>query len=266
MGGAEHTVLHLMYARFFTKALQKHGVISFGEPFLKLRHQGTILAEDGSKMSKSKGNVINPDDVVELYGADTIRLYEMFMGPLETMKPWNTKSIIGPRRFLDRVWRLLDNVQHSGESIDAVLHQTVQKVTVDTPGFGLNTAIAQMMICLNAFESKHSVLQSEFETFLKVLAPYAPHITEELWDKLGHTTSIHLETWPTYDPKKLLSDMATIAIQIAGKTRGAVTVPRGATETQVLEAARNDEKTAKYMPQTHSKVIFVENRVLNIIP
>lgn len=266
MGGAEHTVLHLMYARFFTKALKKHGLITFNEPFMKLRHQGTILAEDGSKMSKSKGNVINPDDVVELYGADTIRLYEMFMGPLETMKPWNTKSIIGPRRFLERVWRLRDKVQDTGESIDAALHQTVKKITDDTETFGLNTAIAQMMICLNAFEEKKAVVQAEYETFLKILAPYAPHLTEELWRDLRHQTSIHLETWPTHDPSKLVSDTVIVAIQIAGKTRGAVEVSRGSSEAEVRVAAEKDEKTAKYMPKNPSRTVFVPDRILNLIP
>jgi leucyl-tRNA synthetase len=266
MGGAEHTVLHLMYARFFTKALQKHGFVSFGEPFLKLRHQGMILAEDGSKMSKSKGNVINPDDVVELYGADTIRLYEMFMGPIESMKPWNTKSIIGPRRFLDRVWRLLNKVSPTGESLGPVIHQTVEKVTKDTASFGLNTAVSQMMICLNAFEEKQKVVQSEFETFLLVLAPYAPHITEELWEKLGHSASIHLEPWPTYDESKLVSDMVTVAIQVAGKTRGAVTVSRGAGEEEVLTAAHTVARIKAHLPVTPSKTVFVKDRVLNVIP
>lgn len=266
MGGAEHTVLHLMYARFFTKALQKFGVIQFSEPFLKLRHQGTILAEDGSKMSKSKGNVINPDEVVELYGADTIRLYEMFLGPLETMKPWSTRNIIGPRRFIERVWRLKSKMAEQGNSIGSVLHQTVKKVTDDTASFGLNTAISQLMICLNAFEDQASVLQSEYEVFLTLLAPFAPHITEELWHQLGHSTSIHLEPWPTFDESKLVSDMVTIAVQIAGKTRGTVTVARGVGEEEVLTEARNTAKLKPYLPEMPSKVIFVKDRILNLIP
>jgi leucyl-tRNA synthetase len=267
MGGAEHTVLHLMYARFFTKALKKFDLISFDEPFLKLRHQGTILAEDGTKMSKSKGNVINPDDVIDLYGADTVRVYEMFMGPLEAMKPWNTKGIIGPRRFLERVWRLTDKVG-GGElgSAEAVFHQTIKKVGDDVTTFGLNTAISQLMICLNAFEELSSVPRAAFETYLKLLAPFAPHLTDELWHELGHTTSIHLEPWPQYDAGKLVADTVVVAVQVAGKTRGTVTVSNGATQDEVLTAARQDEKMAQYMPQAPSRVIYVQNKILNLVP
>ncbi|MCL9972436.1 MAG: leucine--tRNA ligase [Candidatus Pacebacteria bacterium] len=267
VGGAEHTVLHLMYARFFTKALKRFGYVSFDEPFLKLRHQGTILAEDGTKMSKSKGNVINPDDVVELYGADTVRMYEMFMGPLEAMKPWNTKGIIGPRRFLERVWRLTDKVGDGAlGAAEAVFNQTIKKVGDDIQTFGLNTAISQLMICLNAFEELPVVPRAAFETYLKLLAPFAPHLTEELWHELGHTTSIHLESWPTYDDTKLMADTVVIAVQVAGKTRGTVSVSHGASQEQVLAVAERDLKLAQYLPQTPSRVIFVPNKILNLVP
>jgi leucyl-tRNA synthetase len=267
MGGAEHTVLHLMYARFFTKALQKFGYVSFGEPFMKLRHQGMILAEDGSKMSKSKGNVINPDEVVEIYGADTLRMYEMFMGPLEAMKPWNTKSIIGPRRFIERVWRLIDKLgEGSLGDAESVFNQTVKKVGDDIQTFGFNTAISQLMICLNAFEQLPTVPKSAYETYLKLLAPFAPHVTEELWHDLGHTTSIHLEPWPQYDATKLVSDIVNVAVQIAGKSRGVVSINRGAGEAEVLEAARRDPKLAAHIPLTPTRIVFVPDRVLNLIP
>lgn len=266
MGGAEHTVLHLMYARFFTKALHRHGMISFTEPFQKLRHQGMILAEDGSKMSKSKGNVINPDEVVELYGADTIRLYEMFMGPLEAMKPWNTASIIGPRRFLERVWRLSQKV--NGDSLGSaehVFHQTIKKVGTDIESFNMNTAVSQLMICLNAFETLPSIPKSAYEDFLKLLAPFAPHLTEELWHELGHSDSIHKTPWPTFDPAKLESETVTLAVQIAGKTRGTCMVPRMATEVEVIAAIKNDPKLAVYIPEAPKKVVYVPGRIISFI-
>ena len=267
MGGAEHTVLHLMYARFFTKALQKFGYLSFNEPFMKLRHQGTILAEDGSKMSKSKGNVINPDDIVTLYGADTLRMYEMFMGPLEAMKPWNTKSIIGPRRFIERVWRLSERVGKGELGQDEpVLHRTIKKVGDDIATFGLNTAISQMMICLNTFESLVALPREAYETYLKLLAPFAPHVTEELWQSLGNKGSIHLEPWPTYDATKLVSDSVVIAVQVAGKTRGVVTVPQGAGQGEVLEIVKKDSKLAIFLTTPPSRIVYVPDRVINLIP
>jgi leucyl-tRNA synthetase len=266
MGGAEHTVLHLMYARFFTKALHRHGLISFSEPFKKLRHQGMILAEDGSKMSKSKGNVINPDDVVELYGADTIRLYEMFMGPLEAMKPWNTASIIGPRRFLERVWRLSEKV--GGDSLDGaetVFHQTIKKVGTDIESFGMNTAVSQLMICLNALESLSSVPKKAYEDFLKLLAPLAPHITEELWHELGNAGSIHTASWPAYDSSKLEAESVTLAVQIMGKTKGTCLVPRTGSQEEIVAILKSDPKLAAHIPETPSKVIFVPGRIINFI-
>lgn len=266
MGGAEHTVLHLMYARFFTKALHRHGMISFTEPFKKLRHQGMILAEDGSKMSKSKGNVINPDEVVELYGADTIRLYEMFMGPLEAMKPWNTASIIGPRRFLERVWRLSLKINgNSLEGAETVFHQTVKKVGADIESFGMNTAVSQLMICLNALEALPSVPKKAYEDFLKLLAPFAPHITEELWHELGNSDSIHKASWPAYDPAKLEAETVTLAVQVGGKTRGTCLVPRSASEEEVTALLKNDAKLSAHIPENPKKVVFVPGRIINFI-
>ncbi|MES2014845.1 MAG: leucine--tRNA ligase [Patescibacteria group bacterium] len=269
MGGAEHTVLHLMYARFITKALQKFGHISFGEPFQKLRHQGMILAEDGAKMSKSKGNVINPDEFVALYGADTVRVYEMFMGPLEAMKPWNTKNIIGSRRFLERVWRLQERVQE-GASLKAetnsVLQQTIKKVGEDIELLSLNTAVSQMMICLNAFDAEEALPLSAYETLLRLLAPFAPYMTEELWELLGHTASIHQEEWPLFDASKLEKDEVVIAVQLAGKVKGTVIAPRGAGEGDIVKIIREDGKLGTLMPQNPSRIVFVPGRIINFIP
>ncbi len=269
MGGAEHTVLHLMYARFFTKVLQKLGYISFGEPFLKLRHQGTILAEDGKKMSKSLGNVINPDEVSELYGADTIRVYEMFMGPLELMKPWSTKNIMGPRRFLERVWRLADRVSESPDESDSlvhVAHNSIKKVGDDIETLSMNTAVSQLMIYLNALEGHATIPKNHYETLLKLLAPLAPHITEELWHELGHQNSIHQESWPAYDRSKLESENVNVAVQVGGKTKGTVSVPRNSSEAEVISMAQNEAKIGKLLPESPSRVVYVPGRIINFIP
>ncbi len=267
MGGAEHTVLHLMYARFFTKALKKLGYINFGEPFLKLRHQGTILAEDGNKMSKSVGNVINPDEVSELFGADTLRVYEMFMGPLEAMKPWNTQNIMGPRRFLERVWRLRAKVSDGGVGeASAILHKTIKKVTEDIENLSLNTAVSQLMILLNTFEESSSLSQSAYEAFLKLLAPLAPHITEELWHDLGNLESIHLASWPEYDATKLVESSVTIAVQVAGKVKGMIVVSPEADEGEVLRVVRNDATLQKLIPESPKRVVYVKGRIINVIP
>ncbi|MES2135147.1 MAG: leucine--tRNA ligase [Patescibacteria group bacterium] len=269
MGGAEHTVLHLMYARFITKALQKFGYVSFGEPFKALRHQGMILAEDGTKMSKSKGNVINPDEFVELYGADTVRIYEMFMGPLEAMKPWNTQNIIGSRRFLERVWRIQEKMSKEAlldANADSVLQQTIKKVGEDIQTLSLNTAVSQMMICLNSFEKEEHIPVSTYESFLRILAPFAPHITEELWQDLGHTGSIHTEGWPTFDPSKLEKNEIVIAVQLAGKVKGTVVIANKATEDEVVQLVRADAKLSLIVPEKPSRTIFVPGRIINFIP
>jgi len=266
MGGAEHTVLHLLYARFFTKVLQTLGYISFDEPFLKLRHQGTILAEDGRKMSKSLGNVINPDDVVSVYGADSLRVYEMFMGPIEQSKPWNTNSIIGSRRFLDRVWGLYERVADvplEGE-LEILLNQTVKKVTEDIEALKFNTAISALMILLNAIPAKGDVPRALYEMLLKVLAPIAPHITEELWNIIGHTTAIHVESWPSFDASKITQSTVTIGIQINGKTRGDVQVASGADKDTLEESAR--AVVAKYLEgKSVVRVVVVPNRLVNFV-
>ncbi len=239
VGGAEHTVLHLLYARFFTKALRDMGYLTFDEPFLKLRHQGLILAEDSRKMSKRWGNVINPDDMVERFGADSVRMYEMFMGPLEASKPWNTASIMGVRRFLERVWNLQEKIKNAVDSIRAeaklvaepvdaetlpripaafetLLHQSIKKVTDDIENLKMNTAVSSLMILLNQLSELEEVPQAAYKTFLQLLAPFAPHMSAELWEKSGWG-DISSEPWPAFDPAKILSNMANVALQINGK-------------------------------------------------
>lgn len=266
MGGAEHTVLHLLYARFFTKVLQELGYITFNEPFLKLRHQGIILAEDGHKMSKSLGNVINPDDVVALYGADSLRLYEMFMGPIDVSKPWSTENIIGSRRFLERVWVLAQKVADVPRNsvVEVAINTTVKKVGEDIPQLKFNTAISTLMILINTLSAQEQIPQTVYEDFLKLIAPFAPHITEELWNALGHTTSIHAETWPSYDESKTKSDTITIAIQIDGKTRGDTQVASSADKSAV-EAAARTAVGDKLEGKTIARVIVVPGRLVNFV-
>lgn len=265
--GGDHAVRHLIYARFWHKVLFDIGAVHTEEPFSRLEFLGFILAEDRRKMSKRWGNVINPDDVIDTFGADAFRTYEMFMGPFENTIAWSTNGLVGTRRFIERVWRLSQSVTETDvESLALLLNQTIKKVSGDIETFKFNTAISQMMIFLNAADDAKAIGKAQLEVLLKLLAPFAPHVTEELWEKLGHTTSIHLEPWPAYDPSKLASDTVTIAIQIAGKTRGTVTVPRGVGEAEVLEAAKSEAKIKAYLPETPSKIIFVKDRILNLLP
>ncbi len=278
LGGAEHTVLHLLYARFFTKVLHKLGYIDFDEPFLKLRHQGIILAEDGNKMSKSKGNVINPDEVVKEYGADALRMFEMFMGPLEDMKPWNTKGIIGVRRFLEKIWRLglkiqkaiLSDEKGEGdvilEDLEILLHKTIKKVSEDIENLKFNTAISQLMIFINEASSKEKITKKQFETFLKLLAPFAPHLAEELWNLFGNKKSIFLQKWPDY--KEALTEETTIQlpVQVNSKVRLILSVPADISEEEVKKLALADEKIQKWLEGKEiKKTIFIKGKTLNLL-
>ncbi len=267
VGGAEHTVLHLMYARFFTKALQTHGFINFNEPFLKLRHQGTILAEDGTKMSKSKGNVINPDDVIATYGADTLRLYEMFMGPLEAMKPWSTTNIIGTRRFLERVWKLEpDTAGTIDPKTETLLHQTIKKVGDDIEALKLNTAISSLMILLNELEKMPKVPRKEYKAFLQLLAPLAPHAAAELWERCGELSPVYDTTWPHYDESKITAAAVTIAVQVNGKTRATIELPAGVGEAEALAAARGAEGISKWLALGKEvKAVYVPGKVISFV-
>ncbi|MET3686824.1 leucyl-tRNA synthetase [Priestia megaterium] len=275
IGGAEHAVLHLLYARFWHKFLYDIGVIPTKEPFQKLFNQGMILGENNEKMSKSKGNVVNPDEIVESHGADTLRLYEMFMGPLDASIAWSTKGLDGARRFLDRVWRLLvdDNgelsskVQESNDTtLERVYHQTVKKVTEDYEGLRFNTGISQLMVFIND-AYKVDVLPKQYvEGFVKLLAPICPHTTEELWSKLGHEDTISYEAWPAFDEAKLVDDEVEIVVQINGKVRAKVNVPAEASREELQDIAMANEDVQEFIEgKTVRKVIAVPGKLVNIV-
>lgn len=275
IGGQEHAVLHLLYARFWHKFLYDIGVVPTKEPFQKLFNQGMILGENNEKMSKSKGNVVNPDKIIDSHGADTLRLYEMFMGPLDASIAWSTNGLDGARRFLDRVWRLLvdendqivNKVQPGNhEVLEKVYHQTVKKVTEDYNHLGFNTAISQMMVFINE-AYKTDVLPKEYiEGFVKLLSPICPHITEELWNKLGHEGTITYETWPTYDEAKLVDNEVEIVVQHNGKVRFKMMVAREISREQLEEVVMNDDNVKELIDgKTVRKVIAVPGKLVNIV-
>jgi leucyl-tRNA synthetase len=273
IGGAEHAVLHLLYARFWHKFLYDLGVVPTKEPFQKLFNQGMILGSNNEKMSKSKGNVVNPDDIVTSHGADTLRLYEMFMGPLEASIAWSETGLDGARRFLDRVWRLF--VQEDGalsekvtteqnKAMDRIYHQTVKKVTEDYEGIRFNTAISQMMVFINEAYKAETLPKAYAEGFAKLLSPVAPHLAEELWEKLGHGESITYATWPAYDEGKLVDDEIEVIVQVNGKLRGKVTLAKDATKQQMEEAALGEVQT-QIEGKTIRKIIAVPGKLVNIV-
>jgi leucyl-tRNA synthetase len=276
VGGSEHAVLHLMYARFWHKVLFDLGHVSTKEPFMKLRHQGIILGEDSRKMSKSRGNVVNPDDVISEYGADALRLFEMFMGPLEEMKPWSTRGVEGVYRFLNRVWRLYrDDEGHLDPRLSAapasadaerVYHATVKKVGEDIEGLHFNTAIAQLMIFVNEITKTEERPRALLEPFVLLLAPFAPHIAEELWAALGHTGSLVCEPWPVYDPAKIVSDSVEVVLQVNGKVRGKITMPVNAAESELQKAAMADQNVRRHAEGKQVvKMIVVQNKLVNVV-
>ncbi|GAX04675.1 leucyl-tRNA synthetase [Secundilactobacillus pentosiphilus] len=275
IGGAEHAVLHLLYARFWHKFLYDLGVVPTKEPFQKLVNQGMILGTNHEKMSKSKGNVINPDEIVEKYGADTLRVYEMFMGPLEGSKPWSTEGIAGAYRWLDRVWRLIiDDNNHLRDRVttindgklDLIYNQTVKTVSEDMKELRFNVAISQMMVFVNEAFKADSLPLVYMEGLVKMLAPIAPHITEELWSLMGHDNSIAYAKWPTYDESKLVVDQVEIAVQVNGKVRGHITVATDADKETVKDAALADDELKSYT-EGHDirKVIVVPKKIVNIV-
>jgi leucyl-tRNA synthetase len=276
IGGAEHAVLHLLYARFWHKFLYDLGIVPTKEPFQKLFNQGMILGEDGEKMSKSRGNVVNPDEIVDSHGADALRLYEMFMGPLESSKAWSTQGLDGARRFLDRVWRLFvdengnlsDRVKAdtTGGPLERIYHKTVKKVTRDYENLAFNTAIAQMMVFINEAYKVQEIPKEYVEGFVKLLSPICPHIGEELWEKLGHKDTIAYESWPTYDESKTVEDEVEIVIQINGKIRDKIVVPADMDGEKVKELALESEAVKKQIEgKTPKKVIVVPRKLVNIV-
>ncbi len=276
IGGAEHAVLHLLYARFWHKFLYDLGVVPTKEPFQKLFNQGMILGENGEKMSKSKGNVVNPDTVVEKYGADTLRVYEMFMGPLDASIAWSENGLEGSRRFLERVWRLYidedtgklkENIQASeDDQLTKVYHQTVKKVTQDYENLHFNTAISQMMIFLNEARSADLLPLNYAKGFVQLLAPIAPHLMEELWQKLGHSDSLSEVSWPTYEEALTVDDEIEIVIQINGKVREKVNITLDMPPAEMEELAlANETIKAELEDKTVRKVIAIPNRLVNIV-
>ncbi|MDP2641979.1 MAG: class I tRNA ligase family protein [bacterium] len=267
-GGMEHTVLHLLYSRFWNKFLFDLGLVPTSEPYKKRTSHGLILAEGGEKMSKSKGNVINPDSIVEHFGADTLRLYEMFMGPFEQAIEWNESSLVGPRRFLEKVWRLGHKVSNSQFPIsnEFSMNQTIKRVSDDIENLGFNTAVSALMIYANALDKQDRITQQEFETLLLLLAPFAPHIVEELWTSLGHKDSIHTQSWPVYDPKKIEEDEVVMGVQVNGKVRASLSVRRGQDEEEIRTKALSMPEVQKWLGgKEPKKVIVVPGRVVSIV-
>ncbi len=276
VGGAEHAVLHLLYARFWHKVLYDLGVVSTPEPFQKLVNQGMILGEDGQKMSKSKGNVVNPDLMVEHYGADSVRLYEMFMGPLEMTKPWATQGVEGVHRFLARVWRLLVDKENqlSAAMVDRAptreelkrLHQAIKKVTEDLEENRLNTAISALMIFVNETMKDSDYSKQVIEPFILLLAPFAPHLAEELWQRLEHAKTLAYEAWPDYDERYLIEEEVEMAVLVGGKVRSKLKVSKSLADEEIRKQALEDPLITKWFEGKKVKqVIVVPGRVVNIV-
>lgn len=275
IGGAEHAVLHLLYARFWHKFLYDIGVVPTKEPFQKLYNQGMILGENNEKMSKSRGNVVNPDDVVETYGADTLRMYEMFMGPLDASIAWSENGLEGSRKFLDRVWRLIvdennkmrDRITKLNDGkLDKVYHQTVKKVTEDYENLHFNTAISQLMVFINEAYKVDALPYEYIEGFVQLLAPIAPHMGEELWSILGNEGGISYAPWPTYDEAALVEDEVEVVFQVNGKVRAKSNVPRDLGKDELEKVALANETVQEYIEgKTVRKVIAVPNKLVNIV-
>ncbi|HIW85051.1 MAG TPA: leucine--tRNA ligase [Candidatus Eubacterium faecipullorum] len=268
-GGMEHTTLHLLYSRFWHKFLYDIGVVPTSEPYMKRTSHGMILGENGEKMSKSRGNVVNPDDIVDRYGADTMRLYEMFIGDFEKAAPWNSDSIKGCKRFVERYWNLQEIVCDSDEysaDIEPLMHKTIKKVTEDIDNLKSNTAIAAMMTLLNKIYEKKSITKAELKTLTILLNPFAPHVTEEVWERMGFGGAVHEASWPEYDESKTVENTVEIVLQIMGKVRSRMTVAVDMPKDEVLALAKADEKIAAAIEgKTIKKEIYVPNKLVNIV-
>ncbi|MDI1251221.1 MAG: class I tRNA ligase family protein, partial [Lacunisphaera sp.] len=277
VGGAEHAVLHLLYARFWHKVLYDLGLVPQAEPFKKLFHQGIILGEDGVKMSKSRGNVVNPDDIIRAYGTDSLRLYLMFLGPLDAMKPWNTKGIEGVHRFLKKIWRecLTEEGAVNPRLVPAgsltpetekLLHETIKKVGDDIESLRFNTAISQMMILLNALQKEPTVPRRVMLDVLRLIGPFAPHVAEELWARLGESGSVMAAGWPQFAAEKLVSSTITIVIQVNGKHRGEVNVEPGIAESDLVNLALTQPKVSPLVAgKPLKRTIYIKGRIINLL-
>jgi leucyl-tRNA synthetase len=273
VGGSEHATGHLLYSRFWTKFLFDLGYISWDEPFQRLVNQGMIMGEDGQKMSKRWGNVVNPDDVCAQYGADTLRMYEMFLGPLTDSKPWNTNGIEGVSRFFGKFWRLfyegenwaVSNEKASNEELK-ILHKTIKKVTEDIESMSFNTSVSAFMVATNELGTLKCRKQEILEPILIILAPFAPHIAEELWHQLGNKESIHIANWPKYNATLLVENSFNYPISINGKTRAQIEFELTVTEDEIKQAVLNHDLVIKWMEgKPLKKFILVKGRIVNVV-
>jgi leucyl-tRNA synthetase len=272
--GAEHTVLHLLYSRFITKFLHDEGYFPFVEPFTKLRHQGLIMAADGTKMSKSKGNVVNPDEIVGEFGADATRLYLMFMGPFQDSTPWDAKGILGVERFLKRFWKYCTEPVASSEKPSAknALHRTIKKVGEDIEAFKFNTAISALMILLNELELSAPLAKDDLVALIKIIHPLAPHMGQELWSLAGNKSYLDFEPWPAFDPALIAQEKITIVFQVNGKTKDTVSVDAAIDEAAAKEMALANEKvkaaiaaTGVAVDASPKRVVYVDKKLVNIV-
>lgn len=267
-GGMEHTTLHLLYSRFWHKFLYDIGVVPTKEPYMKRTSHGMILGDNNEKMSKSRGNVVNPDDIVRDFGADTLRCYEMFIGDFEKSAPWSENGVKGCRKFLDKVWRTQELVDGDSnfEKMETLIHQTIKKVSEDYENLKFNTAIAQLMTLLNEFNNLDKISKEQYKIFLILLNPVCPHITEEIWQRMGYEGYVHESSWPEYDESKTILDVIELPIQVNGKLRATVEINREASEDEVYEKAVKDDVVAKYLEGKNVvKKIYVKGRIFNII-
>lgn len=269
VGGAEHATRHLIYARFWHKFLYDIGVVNYKEPFTRLQHVGLIMAEDGRKMSKRWGNVINPDEIVEKYGADAMRIYEMFMGPFSQACAWSTNGLIGARKFLDKIYFLRQKINSEPKDIkeiENIMHKTIKKVGEDIQEFKLNTAVSAMMILVNKLNEQEKISKNNFENLLKILSPFAPHLSEELWEELGNKQSIFKEVWPEFNKDLIKDEIINLVIQVNGKLRATIEVPVDISEKEAIELAKNNEKIQNWIKDKKIvKAIFVKGRLVNIV-
>jgi len=265
--GGDHATRHLIYARFWHKFLHDIDVVSDLEPFPRLEFLGFILAEDGRKMSKRWGNIVNPDDMVNRFGADAFRLYEMFIGPFENTVPWSTDGLVGTRRFIEKVWRQKEKLQNeNNNALETTLHKTIKKVTSDIESFKFNTAVSQMMILVNEMDKADAVGKEQYKAFLRLLAPFMPHATEEIWrTTLVNSTSIHISEWPQYDESKMVEDTIKMVVQVNGKVRATLTVTADISEENAVALARADENVQKHITTEPKKIIFVPGKLISFV-
>ena len=268
-GGMEHTTLHLLYSRFWHKFLFDQGLVPTSEPYKKRTSHGLILASDGEKMSKSRGNVINPDEIVKSFGADTLRLYEMFMGPFDQAIGWSVDGIVGPRRFIERIWRLSEKVSEAASSdnnLEAIVHKTIEKVTSDIERKGFNTAVSALMVLGNELEKRSEVPIVSYKIFLTLLAPFVPFVTEELWQKLGEKKSVHLQEWPIFDSSKIVSETVSLIVQVNGKMRAAVEVPTDSLEENAVAIVSEHNEVKRWIQGREVKrIIYIKNKIINFV-